>query len=104
SRGTVRTSRVICAAGAWSARIGELAGVQLPVQPVRRQIGLTSTGGAPPAIPFTLDLGTTLYFHGYDDGLLLGISDPDEEPGFDREFTRDWLPAFDRAAAIVAPA
>ena len=104
SRGVVRTARVICAAGAWSARIGEMAGVHLPVQPVRRQIGLTATGGPPPAIPFTLDLGTTFYFHGYDEGLLLGISDPDEVPGFDREFTRDWLPAFDRAAAVVAPA
>jgi sarcosine oxidase subunit beta len=103
-RGVVRTERVVCAAGAWSARIGAMVGVHLPVEPVRRQIGLTSTGTAPaPAIPFTLDLGTTLYFHGHDTGLLLGISDPLEKPGFDRGFTRDWLPAFDRAAAVVAP-
>ncbi len=37
-RGTVETGAVVCAAGAWSAAIGEMAGVPLPVTPVRRQI------------------------------------------------------------------
>lgn len=104
TRGTVRTQRVICAAGAWSARIGEMVGVELPVQPVRRQIGVTPPAAHPlPTVPFTIDLSTTLYFHNYRDGLLLGISDPQQEPGFGRGFSREWLPAFDRAARVVAP-
>lgn len=104
TRGTVRTPRVICAAGAWSARIGDLAGVPLPVEPVRRQIGITPAEPTrPPTVPFTLDLSTTLYFHNHGDGLLLGISDPDQEPGFGRDFSLEWQPAFDRAAAEVAP-
>ena len=37
-RGTVETQAVVCAAGAWSASVGEMAGVPLPVTPVRRQI------------------------------------------------------------------
>src|SRR4051794_18966779 len=40
-RGTVRTEAVVCAAGAWSARVGAMVGVDLPVVPVRRQIGLS---------------------------------------------------------------
>lgn len=104
SRGTVATDRVVCAAGAWSARLGEMVGVPLPVEPVRRQIGITPPEPVPTsALPFTIDLGSTLYFHGCGRGLLLGISDPAQPPGFCREFTRDWLPAFDRAAAVVAP-
>jgi sarcosine oxidase subunit beta len=104
SRGLVRTDTVICAAGAWSQRIGEMAGVFLPVVPVRRQIGFTGPLMQPmPTVPFTLDLGTTLYFHNAGDGLLLGISDAGQSPGFGREFSYEWVPAFDEAAAVVAP-
>lgn len=104
THGPVRTDAVICTAGAWSQRIGEMAGVRLPVIPVRRQIGFTGALMQPmPTVPFTLDLGSTLYFHNAGDGLLLGISDPDQRPGFGREFSNEWLAAFDKAAAVVAP-
>jgi sarcosine oxidase, subunit beta len=104
NRGLVRTDTVICAAGAWSQRIGEMVGVLLPVVPVRRQIGFTAPLMQPmPTVPFTLDLGSTLYFHNAGDGLLLGISDPGQSPGFEREFSYEWLRAFDKAAAVVAP-
>jgi sarcosine oxidase subunit beta len=104
THGLVRTDTVICTAGAWSQRIGEMARVALPVVPVRRQIGFTGPLMQPmPTVPFTLDLGSTLYFHNAGDGLLLGISDPDQPPGFGREFSSEWLAAFDKAAAVVAP-
>ncbi|MFE4544269.1 NAD(P)/FAD-dependent oxidoreductase [Arthrobacter sp. NPDC056727] len=105
NRGHIRTSTVICAAGAWSTRLGAMAGVHLPIEPVRRQIGMTSQRDvAFPTVPFTLDLSTTLYFHNYLNGMLLGISNQDQEPGFCREFDYQWVPAFNRAAEIVAPA
>lgn len=104
NRGSIRTSTVICTAGAWSTRLGAMAGVHLPIEPVRRQIGMTAQGSRPlPTVPFTLDLSTTLYFHNYLNGMLLGISNQDQEPGFCREFDYQWLPAFNRAAEIVAP-
>ncbi len=103
-RGTIRTEAVVCAAGAWSGRLGELAGVPLPVVPVRRQIGFTPTGSTPfPTVPFTLDLSTTLYFHNYPGGMLLGISNADEPEGFGRAFDDAWVPSFDEAARVVAP-
>ncbi|MGI3784879.1 MAG: NAD(P)/FAD-dependent oxidoreductase [Janthinobacterium lividum] len=103
-RGTIRTDAVVCAAGAWSARLGELAGVPLPVVPVRRQIGFSPHQAGPfPTVPFTLDLSTTLYFHNYPGGMLLGISNADEPEGFGRGFDHAWVPAFDEAARVVAP-
>ena len=81
-----------------------MAGVHLPIEPVRRQIGMTPQSTKPlPTVPFTLDLSTTLYFHNYLNGMLLGISNQDQEPGFCREIDYQWLPAFNRAAEIVAP-
>ncbi|MFD9970846.1 NAD(P)/FAD-dependent oxidoreductase [Streptomyces sp. NPDC059011] len=104
--GTVRTGTVVCAAGAWSGEIAALAGLSLPVVPLRRQIALTGpVVPAPPRIPFTLDFTSTLYFHGDNaGGLVLGLSDPRQEPGFGREFTEEWLEPFRAAATRVAPA
>ncbi|MER5461935.1 FAD-binding oxidoreductase [Streptomyces sp. NPDC002668] len=104
--GTVRTTAVVCAAGPWSASVGAMAGVELPVTPLRRQIGLTGPlSPVPPRVPFTLDFDSTLYFHNDGaGGLVLGLSDPRQEPGFGREFSQEWLEPFREAAARRAPA
>ncbi|GAB3700826.1 NAD(P)/FAD-dependent oxidoreductase [Corynebacterium nasicanis] len=104
NRGGIRTNSVICAAGAWSAGIGDMVGVQLPVEPVRRMIGLTRQMSAPhPTVPFTLDLSTTMYFHNFRNGLLVGISHL-EKSEFCREYSYEWLREFNAAASICAPA
>ena len=102
--GQVRAEAVVIAAGAWSQRLGDMVGLHLPVEPVRRQIGFVRQEGALyPTIPFTLDLTTTLYFHNNGSGLLLGISNRDQEAGFGREFDHSWTTEFDAAARVVAP-
>jgi sarcosine oxidase subunit beta len=104
NRGTVATDTVICAAGAWSKEIGELAGVDLPVVPLRRQILTTEPmAGLDPHTPFTIDFSTSFYFHGEGPGLLLGMSDPDEEPGFRLGRSDDWLPRLGEAIERRAP-
>ncbi len=104
--GTVRTGTVVCAAGPWSAAVGAMAGVRLPVTPLRRQIALTGPlNPAPPRIPFTLDFSSSMYFHNDGaGGLVLGLSDPRQKPGFGREFSREWLEPFREAALWRAPA
>lgn len=103
-RGAVRADSIVIAAGAWSTRLGAMVGVDLPIEPVRRQIGFTPQSGGPhPVVPFTLDLSTTMYFHNHRDGMLLGISNPGEQPGFQRSFSYNWVDDFDRAAEIIAP-
>jgi sarcosine oxidase, subunit beta len=104
SRGTVATDTVICAAGAWSKQVGDLAGVDLPVVPLRRQILTTEpVAGLDPHTPFTIDFSTSFYFHGEGPGLLLGMSDPDEEPGFRLGRSDDWLPRLGEAIERRAP-
>lgn len=104
TRGTIRTSTVVCAAGAWSAGIGALAGVALPVVPLRRQILFTEpVAGLPPRLPMTIDFSSTFYFHGEGRGLLLGMSDPDERPGFDVTVTDAWLPRLTEVMQHRAP-
>jgi sarcosine oxidase, subunit beta len=104
SHGTVRTSTVVCAAGPWSAQIGAMAGVELDVRPIRRQIAFTAPLAPPrPHLPFTIDYDSTFYFHSAGDGVLLGMSDPDEAPGFGCDYTETWLPALRRTARRCAP-
>jgi sarcosine oxidase subunit beta len=103
SRGTISTSAVICAGGAWSAALGTMVGVDLPVVPQRRQIAFTGPFpvGAPP--PLTIDFSTGLYFRREGAGLLLGITDPEQPPGFDTRYSESWLPCLCAGLATRAP-
>ncbi|MFI6088298.1 NAD(P)/FAD-dependent oxidoreductase [Streptomyces sp. NPDC051218] len=103
--GTVTCSTVICAAGAWSARIGVMAGVDLPVRPVRRQLAFTERlSPAAPRIPFTIDFTSSAYFHNSDDGLLFGLADPRQPDGFDTTWSPEWLELFQDVVRRRAPA
>jgi sarcosine oxidase subunit beta len=104
SRGTIRTSIVVCAAGPWAREIGDMVGVDLDVRPVRRQIAFSEPLSATPRrLPFTIDYGTTFYFHSAGDGVLLGMSDPEQAPGFGCDYDPAWLPTLRDFAARCAP-
>lgn len=104
SRGQIETTAVICAAGAWSRRIGGMVGVDLPVDPYRRQIVVTGPlPDLPENFPMTIDFTTTFYFHREGPGLLMGLADPDETPGFKLERSDDWLPQLTQAIERRAP-
>ena len=103
-RGRVATDTVVCAAGPWSQAIGEMVGVDLPVTPLRRQILFTGpVDGLPPDLPMTIDFATSFYFHREGRGLLLGMSDPDEQPGFNLHRSDEWLPGLMDAMGRRAP-
>jgi sarcosine oxidase subunit beta len=90
--GPIRTDTVICAAGAWSASCGAMVGVTLPVVPLRRQIRFTEAiSGLPARLPMTIDFASSFYFHREGPGLLFGMSDPREKPGFSVETSEDWV-------------
>jgi sarcosine oxidase, subunit beta len=92
-RGAIATDTVICAAGAWSAEVGAFVGVDLPVTPLRRQIVVTGpVPDLPAVLPLTIDFASTFYFHREGRGLLMGMSDPAEEPGFHLDRSDEWLP------------
>jgi sarcosine oxidase subunit beta len=105
TRGRIATGTVVCAAGAWSRAVGRMAGVDLPVEPLRRQIAVTEpVRGLPPDLPMTIDFTSSLYFHTEGPGLLLGMSDPDETPGFDTATHDRWIPRLAEAMQRRAPA
>jgi sarcosine oxidase subunit beta len=73
SRGTIATSRMICAAGVWSAELAATAGVSLPVQAERRYVFQTAGEDDLPAdLPLTIDFATGFYLHRERHRLLLG--------------------------------
>ncbi|MGV9563649.1 NAD(P)/FAD-dependent oxidoreductase [Streptomyces sp. NPDC003480] len=104
-RGRIETDTVICAAGAWSRAIGAMVGVDLPVEPLRRQIAVTeAVPDLPPGLPMTIDFTTSFYFHTEGPGLLVGMSDPDERPGFATGTHDRWIPRLCAAMEHRAPA
>jgi sarcosine oxidase subunit beta len=103
--GTIATEAVICTAGPWSKAIGEMVGVDLPVEPVRRQIITTEAiPGLAHDTPFTIDFSSSFYFHNEGPGLLIGMSDPDEVTGFNLQRSEEWLPRLGDAIEHRAPA
>nr|WP_189879890.1 FAD-binding oxidoreductase [Streptomyces bluensis] len=105
SRGRIATDTVVCAAGPWSRAVGAMAGVDLPVEPLRRQIAVTEpVPDLPPDLPMTIDFASSFYFHTEGPGLLVGMSDPDETPGFATETHDRWIPRLYEAMERRAPA
>ncbi len=89
--GEVATPMVVNAAGPWAAQVGRMAGVDIPISPVRRQIVVTGPiAELPPDFPFVIDFTRSLYFHREGPGILTGMSNPDEPPGFDQSVDREW--------------
>ncbi len=86
NQGPIDTEVVLNAAGPWSALVSQMAGVHIPVEPVRRQwFTTTPLPHVPPDFPFVLDFAQSLYFHREGDGLLIGMSNQEQRPGFDQD-------------------
>ena len=81
-REEISTPIVVNAGGPFASAIGEMAGVKIPVKPLRRQIFITAPFHLTnQAIPLTIDFHKGWYFRQEVDGLLL--SGPlDSEPSF----------------------
>ena len=85
TQGPIQTRTVLNAAGPWAGLIGQMAGVEIPIVPVRRQMFTTNTlKEIPEDFPFVIDFAQSLYFHREGDGLLIGMSNQNEKPGFDQ--------------------
>ncbi len=82
---------VVNTAGPWAGQVAAMAGVDLPVEPYRRQIVVTAPLPEVPAdFPFVIDFRTALYFHREGQGILTGQANPDEPAGFDQTLDHDW--------------
>ena len=110
----IRCGIVVNAAGPYASVVGKMAGIDLPIDPVRKMAYVFD-----PKIKFEYDLPLVidtdglLYFrHESGKTILTGKSIPDEPPGFNFEWDRDYymdviwpqvadrVPAFDTAKLI----
>jgi sarcosine oxidase subunit beta len=84
SRGAVASPVVVNAAGPWARPLAATAGVDLPVEPIPRQVIVTGPfDGAPTRKTLVIDAGSTFYFHREGPGVLMGMGGVDEQPSFD---------------------
>jgi sarcosine oxidase subunit beta len=105
SAGPISTATVFVCAGAWSGEVGRMAGVEVPVLPYRRHIFVTDTfPEVPRSNPMTIDFATSFYFHPEGDGVLMGMSDRTQPPGFETDVDWGLLEKLVEVAARRAPA
>ncbi len=92
SRGPVSTPVVVNAAGAWAAGVAALAGVDLPVEPLRRMLIPTEPfDGVSHEVPMVIDMGTGFHFRPESLGFLLAWNDAEETPGFKTNFEPSFI-------------
>lgn len=109
TRGRISTQVVVNASGAWAALTARLAGVEIPVVPLRRQ--LVSVRPAVPlaaGTPMVIDLSNNFHFRPEArelaaPGVLLAWPDEAETPGFKTDFDPAFTAKVFRHARARAP-
>jgi sarcosine oxidase subunit beta len=87
SRGYVSTGTVVNAAGPWAAGVARLAGVEIPVEPLRRQIVKTEPfPQLSSQLPMVIDMSTGFHFRPEGSSFLLAWPDPEQTYGFRTDF------------------
>lgn len=91
-RGRVATRTVVNATGAWAAGVARLAGVEVPVAPLRRQLVITEPfEPLPSPLPMVIDMSNGFHFRreppaALSSGVLMAWPAPDETEGFKTDF------------------
>ncbi|HKO62530.1 MAG TPA: FAD-binding oxidoreductase [Pyrinomonadaceae bacterium] len=105
SRGFISTRIVVNAAGPWAAQVAEMAGAELPVEPLRRQLVPTEPfDNLPKRFPMVIDMSTGFHFRREGKGILLAWNDPEESPGFKVDFDGTFVEKILTHAASRVPA
>ena len=87
SQGFIGGRTVVNAAGAWAGKVASLAGVDLPVTPLRRMLVPTEPfDQVSHQSPMVVDMATGFHYRPEGLGLLLAWNDPEETPGFKTNF------------------
>jgi sarcosine oxidase subunit beta len=104
TRGFVSTPVVVNAAGAWAAGVAKMAGADLPVEPLRRQLVPTEPfDQLPKRFPMVIDMSTGFHFRREGKGILLAWNDPEETAGFKTDFDTSFIEKILTRAASRVP-
>jgi len=92
TKGDVATRTVVNAAGPWASIVAEMAGQQLPVSPLRRQIVKTQSCDFLPAkFPMFIDMSTGFHFRREGEAILMAWPDEEETYGLKTAFTPEFI-------------
>ena len=105
ARGPVSTRRIVNAAGAWAAQIAKFAGINLPVEPMRRMLVPSEPfDGFPLSAPMVIDMSNGFHFRPEGRGFLMAWNDPAETTGFKTDFDNAFIEKILTLAANRVPA
>jgi sarcosine oxidase, subunit beta len=104
TRGAVETRKVVNAAGPWAAAIADMAGVDLPVEPLRRMLVPTEPFDQfPHDAPMIIDMSNGFHFRPEGLGFLMAWNDPEETPGYKTDFEPTFIEKILTRAADRVP-
>jgi sarcosine oxidase subunit beta len=104
TRGPVASRKVVNCAGAWAGGVAGLAGVDLPVEPLRRMLVPSEPFDEfPHSAPMIVDMSTGFHFRPEARGFLLAWNDPEETPGFKMDFDAGFVEKILTRAADRVP-
>jgi len=104
ARGPVSTRVVVNCAGPRAAEIAKMAGVDLPVQPLRRMLVPTEPFDQfPHTAPMIIDMSNGFHFRPESLGFLLAWNDPEETAGYKSEFEPSFIEKILTRAADRVP-
>ena len=103
--GLIATRTVVNAAGAWAAQIARFAGIELPVEPLRRMLVPSEPfDDFPHTSPMVIDMSNGFHFRPEGRGFLLAWNDPEETPGYKTDFEPAFIEKILTRAANRVPA
>jgi sarcosine oxidase subunit beta len=105
-QGALRAGAFVDAAGPWAEQVARLAGLELPVSPLRRQVAATvPTSALPSSMPMTLWTDDGFHLRVRDGRVLLLLPTPgDPRDPFDASVEESWLERVGALARRRVPA
>jgi len=90
-RGSIACETVVNCAGQWARQVGALAGINVPLQPVKHQYIVTEkVPGLSPDAPTLRDPDRRIYFKEEVGGLVMGGYEPNPQPWTTGDVPNDW--------------
>lgn len=92
NKGGVSAPIIVNAAGPWAASVARMAGVHLPIEPLRRMLVPTEPfPGLPENLPMMIDMDTGWHFRPEGLGILMAWAHPGQQPGFNTDFDPSFI-------------
>ncbi|MFC3165692.1 GcvT family protein [Ciceribacter thiooxidans] len=91
TEGDVVCEKVVNCAGQWARQVGDMAGINVPLQPVKHQYIITEKiDGLSTDAPTIRDPDRRTYFKEEVGGLVMGGYEPDPQPWLTGDLPNDW--------------